>query len=83
MLGIWSCTEDSSDRLAHPPLIIVRSGAPELFAMGIKGGASWERSDQFLRVRVLRRAKDLRRRTTFYDFASVQNRDAMTERGNR
>ncbi len=42
-----------------------------------------ERRDQFLRVWVLWRAKDLRWRTTFDNFAVIENRNAMTKRGNR
>ena len=62
---------------------MIRNRAPRLIATEIQEGPSRERGDQLLRVRVLRRAKDLRRGTTFYDFASVQNSDAMTEGGNR
>jgi hypothetical protein len=47
--------------------------------MATKEGPSWKRGDQFLRIRVPWRAKDLRWRANFDNFAVIENCDAMTE----
>ena len=63
--------------------LLMRTKIAEVAVLRGKKRYSGERGDQFLRVWVLWRAKDLRWRATFDDFAFIKNRDAMTKRGNR
>src|SRR5258708_32962989 len=51
--------------------------------MEIKEGPSWKCGNQFLGIRVPWRAKDLRWRATFDNFAGIQNGNSMTKRGDR
>src|SRR5712691_12652342 len=69
--------DSSQDRIA----LFVAQGGIGLHAdlRGRKRKAR-ERGDQFLRVGVMWRAKDLRWRTTFDNLAVLENGDAMTKR---
>ncbi len=63
--------------------LLARRKIAELAVFRGKKRYARERGDQFLRVWVLWRAKDLRWRTTFDNFAVIENRNAMTKHGNR
>ena len=69
--------DSSQDRIA---LFVAQGGIGSHADLRGRKRKARERGDQFLRVGVLWRAKDLRWRTTFDNFAVLENGDAMTKR---
>ena len=69
--------DSSQDRIA---LFVAQGGIGSHADLRGRKRKARERGDQVLRVGVLWRAKDLRWRTAFENFAVLENGDAMTKR---